>query len=89
MDHVLDFVILAGDHVFTVAGFLLAVFLIARLLREPRPSGVAMAWLLGIMFLPYVGVPMYMIFAGRKIRRLIRSKAQLYSPELFCLPLPP
>lgn len=67
------------EHAFSVAGFLLAVVLISQLLREPRPSGAAMAWLLGIAFVPFVGVPLYLLFAGRKIRRLIRSKAQLYA----------
>lgn len=66
------------EHAFSVAGFLLAVVLISQLLRQPRPSGAAMAWLLGIAFVPFVGVPLYLIFAGRKIRRLIASKAQLY-----------
>jgi len=78
--------LLAYEHILTVCGFLLAVVLIARLLREPRPSGAALAWLLGIIFLPYVGVPLYMIFAGRKIRRLIKSKAQLYPQASTTMP---
>ena len=73
--------LLVLEHLLTVCGFLLAVVLIARLLREPRPSGAAIAWLLAIVFMPYVGVPLYMIFAGRKIQRLIKGKAQLYVPE--------
>lgn len=86
MEHIEAFLLLAKEHTLTVAGFLLAVVLIARLLREPRPSGAAMAWLLAIVFLPYVGVPLYLVFAGRKIRRLIKSKAQLYAPEQRAAP---
>lgn len=86
LEHILDFIVLVGDHLFTVAGFMLAVVLISQLLREPRPSGAAIAWLLAIILLPYAGVPLYLIFAGRKIRRLIRSKAQLYSPEAHGVP---
>ena len=81
MHEIESLLLLAYEHILTVCGFLLAVVLIARVLREPRPSGAALAWLLGIAFLPYVGVPLYMIFAGRKIRRLIKSKAPLY-PEV-------
>lgn len=81
MQHVEALFVLVAEHLLTVCGFLLAVVLIARLLREPRPSGAAIAWLLAIFFMPYVGVPLYLVFAGRKIQRLIKSKAQLYAPE--------
>jgi len=53
-----------------ILGFLLAVILVARLLREHRPPGNTMAWVLAILLIPYVGVPLYLIFGGRKIKRL-------------------
>jgi cardiolipin synthase len=65
-------------HVFSVMGFLLAVFLLSRILREHRPPASTMAWLLAIVLVPYVGVPMYFLIGGRKHRRLAARKAPLY-----------
>jgi cardiolipin synthase len=64
-------------HLLTVGGFLLAVFLIARLMSEKRQPGNTMAWLLVIVLIPYLGVPLYLIFGGRKLRRLVARKSRL------------
>jgi cardiolipin synthase len=64
-------------HLLTVLGFLLAFFVIARLLSERRQPGNTFAWLLAIAFVPYVGVPLYLLLGGRKIRRLAARKARL------------
>ncbi len=65
------------SHLFTVAGFLLALFLVARLVSEKRQPGNTLAWLLVIVLIPYVGVPLYLLFGGRKMRRLIARKTRL------------
>ena len=65
------------SHLFTVGGFLLAFFLIARLLTEKRQPGNTMAWLLVIVLVPYVGVPLYLLIGGRKLRRLVERKSRL------------
>ncbi|HKU44972.1 MAG TPA: phospholipase D-like domain-containing protein [Polyangiales bacterium] len=65
-------------HVFSVLGFLLAVFLLSRILREHRPPASTMAWLLAIVLVPYLGVPLYFLIGGRKHRRLAARKAPLY-----------
>jgi cardiolipin synthase len=64
-------------HLLTVAGFLLALFVVARLMSERRQPGNTVAWLLVIAFIPYVGVPLYLVFGGRKIRRLAARKIRL------------
>jgi cardiolipin synthase len=64
-------------HLLTVGGFLLAVFLIARLMSEKRQPGNTVAWLLVITLIPYVGVPLYLLFGGRKLRRLVARKSRL------------
>ena len=64
-------------HLLTVAGFLLAFFAIARLMSERRQPGNTFAWLLAIAFIPYVGVPLYLMLGGRKIRRLAARKVRL------------
>lgn len=64
-------------HLLTVVGFLLAVFAIARLMSERRQPGHTFAWLLAIVFVPWLSVPLYLIFGGRKLRRLAAQKARL------------
>ncbi len=64
-------------HLSTVAGFILAFFLIARLMSERRAPANTFAWLLVIVFIPWLGVPLYLFLGGRKLRRLARDKKVL------------
>lgn len=82
-------------HLLTVGGFVLAVFAIARLVSEKRPPSNTLAWILGIVLIPYVGVPLYLMFGGRKLRRLARRKRPVVlslpgippvDPAITCLP---
>ena len=71
------------SHLLTVGGVLLALFALARLLGERRQPGNTLAWLMGIILVPYVGVPLYLLLGGRKIRRLAARKRRIR------LPVPP
>src|SRR2546430_1984226 len=73
------FMLSFSAHFFSILGFLFAILLVARLMRENRPPGSTMAWLLAILLIPYIGVPLYLILGGRKIRRLAHNKHPLYS----------
>ncbi len=64
-------------HLLTVVGFLLAIFAIARLMSERKHPGNTFAWLFAFAFIPYVGVPLYLLFGGRKLRKLAERKARL------------
>jgi cardiolipin synthase len=64
-------------HLATVAGFLLAFFLVARLMSERRAPANTFAWLLVIVFIPWLGVPLYLLLGGRKLRRLAKNKLAL------------
>ncbi|MBI2815299.1 MAG: cardiolipin synthase [Opitutae bacterium] len=64
-------------HLLTVVGFLLAFFALARLMSDRKQPGNTFAWLFLIAFVPYVGVPLYLMFGGRKLRRLAAQKAPL------------
>jgi cardiolipin synthase len=63
-------------------GFLLALVLMASLLRQRRSPSSTIAWLLVILLLPYVGVPLYLFFGGRKVRRMAGRKAQIYHASI-------
>jgi len=71
-------------HLASVAGFLLAFFLVARLVSERRAPANTFAWLLVIVFIPWLGVPLYLLLGGRKLRRLAKNKVALGSvvPEI-------
>ncbi len=61
----------------SIGGFLLALLLVARLMSQKKAPANTFAWLLVIVLLPYVGVPLYLMFGGRKLRRLAARKAPL------------
>lgn len=86
MDHVRDtwMHFLPGGflaHLSTIAGFLLAFFLVARLVGERRAPANTFAWLLVIVLIPWLGVPLYLLIGGRKLRRLVAGK-QILCPVL-------
>jgi cardiolipin synthase A/B len=64
-------------HLLPILGFFLAVTLLVHQNRAQRSPSSTVAWLLAILLVPYLGVPAYMIFGGRKITRMIKNKAIL------------
>ncbi len=62
---------------FGIIGFILALFLVARLMSEKRAPANTFAWLLIIILVPWVGVPLYLLLGGRKLRRLAKQKSRL------------
>lgn len=65
----------------TYLGFALALLLLAHLLRQHRSPSSTIAWLLVILLLPYIGVPLYLMFGGRKMRRMAGRKQLVYDPN--------
>ena len=51
---------------FSLAGFVLALFLVARLMGEKRAPANTLAWLLVIVLVPWIGVPLY-LWAARQL----------------------
>lgn len=79
-------------YLFVIGSFLLGVLLIAHiLLQKHSPSGT-IAWLMAILLMPYVGVPLYLMFGGRKQLRRAEKKGRLgldtseaISEEIACV----
>jgi cardiolipin synthase len=69
-------------HFLPMLGFGLALLLLVHLLRQRRPPSSTIAWVLAIVLAPYVGVPLYLIFGGRKIRKAAESKGNLLATAL-------
>lgn len=63
-------------------GFILAVLIIGTLLKEKRKPSNIFAWSMAVLLMPYVGVPLYFLFGGRKSKRLVRQKVQFMSRAL-------
>lgn len=53
----------------------LTYVLTTRAERERRPPSIAIAWVLGMLALPYVVLPMYLFFGRRKLPRKIAQRA--------------
>ena len=57
----------------------MGALLVVRVLLERRPTGSTLAWLLAIVLIPYVGVPLYLVFGGRKLKARAAAKQKLYA----------
>jgi cardiolipin synthase len=64
-------------NILPILGFFLAITLLVHQNREQRSPSSTAAWLLAILLVPYLGVPAYVIFSGRKLKRMIKNKANL------------
>lgn len=64
-------------HLLTELGFLLALLLLSRIVRERRSPTSTLAWLMGMVFVPYIAVPLYLLFGGRKMRQRVATKGLL------------
>jgi len=58
-------------------GFILALALLSHILRERRSPTSTLAWLMAIIFIPYLGVPLYLVFGGRKMISKAETKPKL------------
>lgn len=66
-------------HVVAIATDVLVFGFVLSLLRQRRPAGSAIAWLLAVILIPYLGVPLYLVFGGRKLSRRASAKQRLVS----------
>ena len=71
------------QYLLALLSFLFGILFVSRILRERRHPGTTLAWLLLILLLPYVGIPLYLAFGGRKVRRIAAEKETLYRPVNF------
>ncbi|WP_245706329.1 phospholipase D-like domain-containing protein [Desulfuromusa kysingii] len=68
-------------HVVLLLGFLLALPVIAQMIRQRYSPAGSLAWLLSIILIPYLGIPLFLMLGGRKMRSLAASKTNLQLPE--------
>ncbi|HVZ33570.1 MAG TPA: phospholipase D-like domain-containing protein [Polyangiaceae bacterium] len=64
-------------HLLSLVGFIMAILLVARGQEQRRPAGSLFAWLFAILLVPYLGVPLYLLFGGRKIKARAAQKQRI------------
>ncbi|WP_158279829.1 phospholipase D-like domain-containing protein [Coraliomargarita sinensis] len=62
---------------FIVLGIICAVLILRRVSEERRSPSNTFAWLLLVLLIPFLGVPLYLLFGGRKSRRKARLKSEI------------
>ncbi len=71
--------LLFAEHLATIVGFVLALILVSRLLHQHTRPATSIAWFLFMVLAPWIGVPVYLVFGGRKLRQLAGQKPPLYA----------
>jgi cardiolipin synthase len=56
-------------HSLAILASLLTYVLTTRVEHERRPPSIAIAWVLGLVAVPYVALPLYVMFGRRKVQR--------------------
>lgn len=64
-------------HMLTLLGLLLGFVVMQKLIRERRRPGNIFAWVLVIVFIPWLGIALFFLFGGRKYQRLTRNKRRI------------
>ncbi len=77
--------LLLGQHLAVIVGFVLALLLVSRVLRQHSRPATSIAWFLFMVLVPWIGVPIYLAFGGRKLRGRAGRKPDLHAST----PLPP
>lgn len=57
-------------------GFILALILLSQILRERKPPANSLAWLIGIIAVPWLAVPLYLLVGKRKLRKFERAQVR-------------
>lgn len=76
-------------HSLAIVISVLAYILTTRVEHERRPPSIAIAWVLGLIALPYIVLPMYLLFGRRKLPRRIskwsgvRSRGKHWAEDLI------
>jgi cardiolipin synthase len=75
-----------GSHLAMIAGVAMTLIIIPRMLRQRRSAASLTAWLMAILLIPWLGIPAYLVFGGRKLDSALTLKPQLSSGQRETLP---
>ena len=66
-----------------VLGVFLTLLFVAQILRSPRIPSATIGWLFAIIFVPLIGIPLYLIFGVRKLNSRIKLKSKMNLPDII------
>ncbi len=69
-----SFMIWLIAHLFSDFSFILALIFIVHLLRSDKSPSTTFAWFFLVLLVPYLGVPLYILFGGRKMKQMTSKK---------------
>ena len=76
-----------GSHFAMIAGVMMTLLIVPRMLRQRRSAASLTAWLMAILLIPWLGIPAYLVLGGRKLDSALMLKRQLGSgPSTAALP---
>ncbi len=75
-----------GSHFAMIAGVAMTLVIVPRMLRQRRSAASLAAWLMAILLIPWLGIPAYFVFGGRKLDGALMLKPQLSSGQPAALP---
>jgi cardiolipin synthase A/B len=55
------------SHLSMIAGVAMTLVLVPRIMRQRRTATSTTAWLMAILLIPWIGIPAYLVFGGRKL----------------------
>ncbi len=61
-------------HSLAILASLLTYVLTTRVEQERRPPSIAIAWVLGLVAVPYLALPLYLLFGRRKLQRKLAAR---------------
>lgn len=67
-NHLTDWLPSLSQHFLVVTFALLVYVLSTRVRREQRPPATAIGWVMGLALMPYITLPIYLLFGQRKLR---------------------
>lgn len=68
------------EHILSIVTLLSIIVLVESLLRKEQGPTITLLWLFLIVLIPYVAIPIYLIFGARKIKK-ISEKNPNYTKE--------
>ena len=69
------------SHLSMIAGVAMTLVLVPRIMRQRRSATSTTAWLMAILLIPWLGIPAYLVFGGRKLSAALMLKPPLGSAQ--------
>jgi cardiolipin synthase len=66
------------EHILSIVTLISIIILVESLLRKEQGPTITLLWLFLIVLIPYVAIPIYLIFGARKIKKISEKKSKLY-----------